>query len=152
MQVILKERVAGQGKPGNIIHVKRGYARNFLFPQGLAVPVTPESMAWLEEQHENFIRQDNENKEKALNIAAQCEGVSITLRVAIKENKTLYGSVGVSNILEELQALNIDIPRSAISITEGAIKALGDYHAVCHLHESVVITIPVHVLSDREDG
>jgi large subunit ribosomal protein L9 len=152
MQVILKERVAGQGNPGNIINVKRGYARNYLFPQGLALPVCPESQAWLKEQHENFARQDHENKEKALNLAAQCEGVEITLRVSVKENNALYGSIGVSNITEALQQKDIHIARNLINIQEGTIKMLGDYHAVCQLHDDVVVTIPVHVVTDQVDG
>lgn len=152
MRVILKERIQGQGAAGSIITVKRGYARNFLFPQGLAVAVNAENLAWLEDQKAEFIKQDKVAMESAQKMAAACQDLVLEIKVACKDNDALYGSVGTSDVADAFKEKGIDMQRNLIVIAEGTIKALGTYTAVCHLHDAVVISVPVHIVSDKVDG
>lgn len=152
MQVILKERIPGKGKIGQLIQVKRGYARNYLFPRGLALPVTQETLVWLESQASHLAALEQEALEQAQALAAKFSDVLLTFHRVLKDDDALFGSIGVSEILHALKSDHgIGLDRSMVVLKEGNIRALGDYTARIHLHEHVVVDCPIQVLqSDNE--
>jgi large subunit ribosomal protein L9 len=152
MQVILKEKVSGQGNAGQIINVSRGYARNFLFPNDKALAVNAESLAWLEAEKAVFAAQQVEEIALATARAAALQGVELMFPSTLKDGEALYGSIGVSEIVAALKEKNIEIDRSMVSLTDGNIRRLGVYQAKIQLHETVVVHCPVIVTLAADEG
>ena len=104
MKVILKSDVNKLGKAGALIEVSDGYARNFLFPKGLAVEATPAKMAeWKAEQARQKAR-DEKNRQEALELQKKLQGKAITIEGKAGENGKLFGSITAAQIAEALEA------------------------------------------------
>lgn len=152
MQVILKEKISGQGKPGQIVTVKRGFARNYLLPKGKAVLVNEQNMAWLEAERAVFAQQEKEAIAIATQLAAKFQGLELLFTSALKDGDSLYGSIGVSEIVRALKDKDINVDRHMVSLPEGSIRKLGEYKARIQLHDSVVTHCIVNVvLADNDD-
>ena len=103
MKVILKSDVNKLGKAGALIEVSDGYARNFLFPKGLAVEATPGKMAeWKAEQARQKAR-DEKNRQEALELQKKLQGKAITIEGKAGENGKLFGSITAAQIAEALE-------------------------------------------------
>ena len=103
MKVILKSDVNKLGKAGALIEVSDGYARNFLFPKGLAVEATPAKMAeWKAEQARQKAR-DEKNRQEALELQKKLQGKAITIEGKAGENGKLFGSITAAQIAEALE-------------------------------------------------
>ena len=139
MKVILFEDVPGWGEEGDIIEVKRGYARNYLLPRGLAVICTKASLAVLKERQKAI---EKSNKEKI-------EAMDLQIKVSVGENGKLYGSVGNAVLADELLKAGINIERKRIEIAEHALKALGQYTAKVRLYEDEVAVLKFSVVDAK---
>ena len=103
MKVILKSDVNKLGRAGALIEVSDGYARNFLFPKGLAVEATPAKMAeWKAEQARQKAR-DEKNRQEALELQKKLQGKAITIEGKAGENGKLFGSITAAQIAEALE-------------------------------------------------
>ena len=94
MKVILFEDVPGWGEEGDIIEVKRGYARNYLLPRGLAVICTKASLAVLKERQKAIEKRKAEKRELSRSNKEKIEAMDLQIKVSVGENGKLYGSVG----------------------------------------------------------
>ena len=104
MKVILKSDVNKLGRAGALIEVSDGYARNFLFPKGLAVEATPAKMAeWKAEQARQKAR-DEKNRQEALKLQKKLQGKAITIEGKAGENGKLFGSITAAQVAEALEA------------------------------------------------
>jgi large subunit ribosomal protein L9 len=126
MKVILREDVAHLGRPGAVVNVKPGYARNYLVPQGLASLATSRNIKLIEHQLGQIQRQIDTARSEVAAVKARLAAISVTLSKPTGENEKLYGSVTAKEIAEALAAEGVTVDRRKITIGE-PIKSLGVY-------------------------
>jgi len=126
MKVILREEVPTLGRPGAVVNVKPGYARNYLVPQGLASPATSRNIKLVEQQLKEIQRQIDAARAEASQVKERLAEISVKLSKPAGENDKLYGSVTAKEIAEALAAEGVIVDRRRISVEE-PIKALGVY-------------------------
>ena len=148
MEVILKEDVANLGYKDDIVHVKDGYGRNFLIPQGKAVIASESARKVLAEVLKQRAHKIAKIKEEAEALAEKMKGVSLTIGAKTSSTGTIFGSVTNIQIAEELAKLGFEIDRKLIRIKEDAVKEIGSYNATVRLHKEVSVEIPFEVVSE----
>jgi len=136
MEVILKQDMPNLGYKDDIISVKAGYARNYLFAQGLAVVATPAMERQIAEEIEAEKKRQAKRQQKFEEIAQSLHKLSVTIYMKVGEKGQLFGSVTASQIAEALQEQARDLfadigikPQSSDIIIEEAIKSLGEHKA-----------------------
>lgn len=148
MQVILKEDVPNLGYKDDIVHVKDGYGRNFLIPQGKAVIASESARKVLAEVLKQRAHKIAKIKEEAEALAEKMKGVSLTIGAKTSSTGTIFGSVTNIQIAEELAKLGFEVDRKIIRIKEDAVKEVGSYNATVRLHKEVSVEIPFEVVSE----
>ena len=147
MKVILLENVKRIGSIGEVIEVKRGYARNFLIANKKALYASKENISEVEKIKADLSKKDNEKKKEAAQISEQINGKQYDVRKLSTENNELYGSVKPTEIAKLIQEENkIDIKPSTIQPVE-EIKSLGKFKVKVSLHSEVDAEITVNVTS-----
>ena len=144
MELILRDDVDKLGRRGDIVKVKDGFARNFLLPRGLGMPVNAANKAMIDkEQKANLARLAKERAE----FEALAERVATLRFIAprkVGENDVLYGSVTSGDVAEFLKAKGIEIDKRKVLLDE-PIKRLGDHEVRIKLHTEVVATLKLLV-------
>ena len=147
MKVILLENVKRIGSIGEVIDVKRGFARNFLIANKKALYASKENIKEVEKIKSNLSKKDNEKKLEAQKISEQINNKEYVVKKLSTENNELYGSVKPTEIAKLIQETNkIDIKPSMIQPVQ-EIKALGKYKVKISLHSSVDAEITIDVQS-----
>jgi len=147
MKVILLENVKRVGSIGEVIEVKRGYARNFLIANKKALYASKENVAQVEKIKSDLSKKDNEKKKEAVQISEQINGKEYSVKKLSTENNELYGSVKPTEIAKLIQEENkIDITPSMIQPIE-EIKSLGKFKVKVSLHSEVDAEITISVTS-----
>ena len=147
MKVILLENVKRIGSIGEVIDVKRGYARNFLIANKKALYASKENVAQVEKIKSDLSQKDNEKKKEAVQISEQINGKEYSVKKLSTENNELYGSVKPTEIAKLIQEENkIDITPSMIQPIE-EIKSLGKFKVKVSLHSEVDAEITISVTS-----
>ncbi len=147
MQVILKEDVINLGYKDDIVTVKDGYGRNFLIPQGKAVIASESAKKVLAENLKQRAHKLAKIKEDAQALAAQLEGVSLTIGAKTSSTGTIFGSVTNIQVAEALAKAGFNIDRKIIYIKD-SVKEVGNYKATLKLHKEVSVEIPFEVVSE----
>jgi len=147
MEIILKADVHKLGAIGKIVKVKDGYARNFLIPQGLAMPVTQENIKQLERDKQTLLQRSEKMKKEALQMKERLAGISLTMPGLVKESDAdeLYGSITAQDIEAALKEEGIEIQKSAILLGE-PIRKLGIYEIPVRLHAEVTAQVKLWVV------
>ena len=145
VEVLLLSDVPDLGVAGATVKVAEGYARNYLLPRGLAVPVTPATLRRLEKLRKEREELARLQLAEARDKAAKLKGLSVTIRARTTDGQKLYGSVTTANIADALAAQGIEIDRRKI-ILEDSIRALGEYELEVKLHPDVEAKIKVAVV------
>jgi len=147
MKVILLENVKRVGSIGEVIEVKRGYARNFLIANKKALYASKENILEVEKIKTDLSKKDNEKKKEAAEISEQISGKEYSVKKLSTENNELYGSVKPTEIAKLIQEENqIDIKPSMIQPVE-EIKSLGKFKVKISLHSEVDAEIIISVTS-----
>ena len=147
MKVILLENVKRVGSIGEVIEVKRGYARNFLIANKKALYASKENVAQVEKIKSDLSQKDNEKKKEAVQISEEINGKEYSVKKLSTENNELYGSVKPTEISKLIQEENkIDITPSMIQPIE-EIKSLGKFKVRVSLHSEVDAEITISVTS-----
>ena len=147
MKVILLENIKRVGSIGEIIDVKRGFARNFLIANKKALYASKENIKEVEKIKAELSKKDNEKKKEASQIAEQISGKEYSVKKLSTENNELYGSVKPTEISKLIKEENkIDIKPSMIQPVE-EIKALGKFKVKISLHSEVDAEIMINVSS-----
>jgi large subunit ribosomal protein L9 len=145
IQLLLVHTVDHLGKQGDIVEVKRGYAMNYLLPQGLATIATDHHKRMVE-KHREKLRQIEQQRLKGLReLAAKIEKQSITIEANANEEGHLYGSVGPRDIVESLKQSDIILHDDQVRLT-GPLKELGLYTVKLHLHAEIEADLKVWVV------
>ena len=126
MEIILKETIDTLGQEGEIVKVKPGYARNYLFPSGKAVPVSKASLARLEKEKQAIAARLAEQQAQAKSLAEKLEGKVVVIQKRAGDESRLFGSVTTTDIAEVLDGMGIAVDRKIIVLSE-PIKVLGEY-------------------------
>ncbi|MBU2502778.1 MAG: 50S ribosomal protein L9 [bacterium] len=145
MDVILMKDVDDLGRMGETVKVARGYARNYLVPQGMAVLASDGNRSLVQEHMKLEAKRDELRKTTAEKLAAQLGELSCTITVQAGEDDRLFGSVTARDIAEALQGENVELDRRQIVLDE-PIKQLGVYSVPVRLHSEVEITAKVWVV------
>ncbi len=145
MKLILLQKVVNLGSLGDTVSVKPGYGRNYLVPQGKAVPATAANIAMFEAKRADF-----EAKAKALSDDAESrrsalDGVSVTIKANASTEGKLYGSVGPRDIAEALTAAGHKVGKSEVVMGEGPLRHIGEHDVIVHLHADVEVSVKVVV-------
>lgn len=149
MEVILLERISRLGGVGDKVRVKNGFARNFLLPQQKALRATDENIAYFETRRAALEKQNTDAKSAAEKRAAGMKDLSVTVIRQASEDGKLYGSVSVRDVSDALAAAGHEIERRLIDL-HTAIKSLGVYEAIVHLHPEVPVKVKVQVARSAE--
>ena len=151
MELILLEKVAQLGDPGDLVEVKSGYGRNHLIPSGKAIRADEENKAEYERRKKDLLKAETERKDIALEEAKKLESIVLDIEVPVSEEGTLYGSIGTREISDSLIEKGIDLGKSSIRLPDGTLKEVGEYSIDIELHPEVVQNIKV-VISAKEEN
>lgn len=145
MEIILRQAVENLGKPGDVVQVKPGYARNYLLPRGFAYEATPGNLKRIQLERDRLEAAENERRGVAQGLADKLEQVSLTFSARVGDEGKLFGSVTASDIAQQLDAQGFQIEKRQIDLHE-PIKALGVYRVPIRLHADVKPEIRVWVI------
>jgi large subunit ribosomal protein L9 len=145
MEVILRQAIENLGKPGDVVKVSPGYARNFLLPRGVAYEATPGNLKRIQLERDRLDAAENVRRGGAQEIADRLEQVSLTFSARVGEEGKLFGSVTSADIAQQLEAQGFAIEKRQIDLHE-PIKALGVYKIPIRLHADVKPEIRVWVI------
>lgn len=146
MEVILTEDVRNLGEMGEIVDVKPGYGRNFLIPQGLAVPATSRHKSQLTHQLAEIERRKRLEQEEAKKIVGEIHGVSITIPKRASDEDKLYGSVTEREIAEVVSQQGTTVERRQVMLDD-PIGELGIYKVPVKLASGIYADITVWVIA-----
>ena len=144
MKVILKKVVKNLGKEGDVVNVSDGYARNFLFKQGLAVEANTVNMNENNQAKQAQARQFEQDKQEAIALANKLSNIVVTIKVKKSKNGQLFGAVTNKEISEELAKLGFNVDKKKI-VVNAPIKTLGNYEVLCKLFIEVSCKLKVEV-------
>lgn len=146
MKLILTSDVDPLGKRGDVVDVADGYARNFLLPRKKAIKANEGALAQAEASREARIEAERRAKEQAENIATQLVGSRVVLAAQAGDEGQLYGSVGVSDVVEGIKRFTgIELDRSQVHIAE-PIKAIGLHEVQVKVHADVEFPLTLDVI------
>ena len=148
MELILLQKVVNLGNLGDKVNVKPGYGRNFLVPQGKAVPATAANVAEFEAKRAEYEAKAKEALTGAEGRKARLEGASVTIYANASTEGKLYGSVGPREIADALTKAGTPVEKSEVVLGEGAFRHIGEYEVLLHLHADV--ETPVKVVIEPE--
>ena len=150
MKIVLLENLRKLGNIGEIINVKRGYARNFLIPQNKALFASEKNIKEVDKIKTDLNKKDQEKKKVAKEIAEKLKNKTFEVKKLVTENKELYGSVKpteISKILKDQE--KIEINPSLIQPSK-EIKTLGNFKVIINLHTEVQTQIEIKVIPQEE--
>ncbi len=149
MKVILLQDVKAQGKKGDLINVSDGYARNFLFPKGLAKEANKQAMNEFEGKKEAAEFHRNMEEEKARNIAKRMEDMTVRLSAKAGAGGKLFGSITSKDVSAALkEQFNLDIDKRKMELKDG-IKTCGTIEVPVKLYPGVVGKFKVSVTEEK---
>ncbi len=149
MEVILLENVGNLGNLGDKVDVKAGFGRNYLIPQGKAVPATEDNVAQFEARRAEL----EAAAAGALSAAeARAEAINalglISIAANAGEEGKLFGSIGTRDIAEAVRAAGCEIDKSEVRLPEGALRELGEYEVAIQVHGDVTAMVAVAVIPE----
>ncbi len=148
MEVILLEKVANLGDLGDKVAIKAGYGRNYLVPQGKAVPATAEKIKEFEARRAELEKAAAE-KLAAANVRASALGkLEIVISHKAGEEGKLFGSVGTQNIADAITEAGAKVEKHEIRMPDGVIRHIGNYDIDINLHSDVTVTMPISIAAE----
>ena len=149
MKVILKQDIKGVGKKDQIINAADGYARNFLFPKGLAVPADTGNMNNLKAKTESAAYKKGEDLKEAKELAEKMKKLTLKIPVKAGEKGRLFGAVTSKEIAEALKKeFDITVDKKKILLSE-SIKVAGSTKVEIKLNEGVIANLHVLVIAEE---
>ena len=142
MQVILLDKVANLGSLGDQVNVKAGYARNFLVPQGKAVPATKKNIEFFEAR-----RAELEAKLAEVLAAANARAEKINALETVDEGK-LFGSIGTRDIADAVTAAGVEVAKSEVRLPNGVLRTTGEHEVSFQVHSEVFAKVIVNVVAE----
>lgn len=151
VEVLLKEDVLKLGSMGDIVSVRPGYARNYLLPHGKAIPAGQAAKRQIELLREQAARRQAEQEGQALSLKKQIDGLSVQIAAKVSSGRTLFGSVGIREIVIALDKSGFSIDPKQVHLHE-SFKELGKYAVNIRLFKGVDAHIEVEVVDADPQG
>ncbi len=148
MELILLQKVTNLGGLGDKVRVKPGYGRNYLVPQGKAVPATAANIADFEQRRADYEKKAAELLGGAEGRKAKLQGQEVTIAANASTEGKLYGSVGPRDIAEAFTAAGFEVNKSEVVMGEGPIRGTGEFEVLLHLHADIEVTVKVTVVPE----
>lgn len=149
MEVILLENVGSLGSLGDKVAVKAGYGRNFLIPQGKAVPATEENVAVFEARRAELEAAAAATLDAAQKRASAIEALErIEIAATAGDEGKLFGSVGTRDIADTITQAGVEVDKSEVRLPEGVIRETGEYQVMLQVHGEVTATITIVVVPE----
>jgi len=149
MQVILLDKIGNLGALGDQVSVKAGYARNFLFPKGKAVPATKANIESFEARRAELEAKVAEELAAAQARAEKLEALAeVTLVSKAGDEGKLFGSIGTRDIADAISAVGLEVAKSEVRLPNGTIRETGEFDVAIQLHSEVTTTIKVIVIAE----
>ena len=145
MEIILLDKIDNLGNVGDVVRVKPGYARNYLFPKGLAVRSSKRNIAFVEEKRKNIELKIAKEEQASQAIFDSLKNVEILMEVEVGENDKLFGSVTTMDLQKALNKQNIEIEKQDI-LLDNPIKSLGAYDIPIKVTSTLKQNIKVNVV------
>lgn len=149
MQVILLEKIGKLGALGDEVNVKNGYGRNYLIPQGKAVPATKENREMFEQRRAELEKASNDRLAAAEARKNQLESLErVTIASKAGEEGKLFGSIGPRDLAEAAVAAGVELNKSELRLPEGPLRMTGEYEILVQLHPEVESLLRVAVVAE----
>jgi large subunit ribosomal protein L9 len=149
MEVILKQDVMNLGFTNEKVNVKPGYARNYLIPQGIAVPATEANKKVLAENLKQKAHKEAKIKKSAEQLSENLKNVTVKIGAKAAESGKIYGSVNAIQIAQALkEQFDFEVDRKKIHVDHEHIKEVGTYKARVILHKEVTVEITLEVVAE----
>lgn len=148
MEVILLEKVGKLGSIGDKVNVKSGFGRNFLLPQGKALPATAANVADFESRRAELEAAAAEKKGGAEARAAKLAELSVTIAANAGDEGKLFGSIGTRDIADAITAAGVEVAKSEIRLPEGALRDVGEYEVDVQVHSEVTQAVKIAIVAD----
>jgi large subunit ribosomal protein L9 len=145
-EVLLVKDVLKLGNMGDVVRVAPGYARNHLYPYGLAIHADGAAKRQIEVLREKAAKNETDRAAKAQALAKTVNGATIQVSARVAQDDELFGSIGSKEILQALSKLNVVVDGKQIHLTE-RIRKLGRYEIEVSLHKGVTVTVNLEVLN-----
>jgi len=150
MKLILKETINSLGKEGDVVKVKPGYGRNYLLPQGKAVPATQENLAILEQNRAEIQARLEQEKKAAEAVAKKLSGITVVIEQLAGDDERLFGSVTNADICAKLAEQGVTVDKKQILLAE-PIKSLSENKIQIKVGFEVTAEISVNVVRPAVD-
>ena len=147
MEVILLEKVKNLGALGDKARVKPGYGRNYLVPQGKAVPATKANLEAFEARRADYQAKADKLLADAQARAAKFENAEATITANASPEGKLFGSIGPRDIAEAFSAQGLELHKREVIMPEGALHNVGEYAVEIALHADVKAPVKVRVVA-----
>ena len=148
MKLILLQKVQNLGILGDTVDVKPGYGRNYLVPQGKAVPATAANLATFEAKRAEYEAKAKAAHDEAEARRAKLEGASVTIRANASNEGKLFGSVTPRDIADAFTAAGFPLSKAEVVMGEGPIRRMGEFDIHVHLHADVETIVKVTVVAE----
>ncbi len=148
MEVILLEKIANLGDLGDKVAIKNGYGRNYLVPQGKAVPATAEKIKEFEARRAELEKAATEKLAAANSRANALAKLEIVISHKAGEEGKLFGSVGTQNIAEAITEAGEKVEKHEVRMPDGVIRHVGVYDIDINLHTDVVVTMSINIAAE----
>jgi large subunit ribosomal protein L9 len=148
MEVILLEKIGKLGSLGDKVSVKAGFGRNYLVPNGKAVPATAANVAKFEERRAELEKAAADNLAAAEARAEALNGFEVTIASKAGDEGKLFGSIGTRDIADALTAAGQDVAKSEVRLPEGALRTVGEFNVALQLHAEVSTEVVIKVVAE----
>ncbi|WP_339900362.1 50S ribosomal protein L9 [uncultured Gilvimarinus sp.] len=148
MEVILLEKVGKLGAIGDKVSVKAGFGRNFLVPQGKAIPATASNVAEFEARRAELEAAAEAKKAEAQVRADKLAELSVTIEANAGDEGKLFGSIGTRDIAEAITAAGVAVVKAEVRLPEGAIREVGEYDIDVQVHADIIQAVKLAVVAE----
>ena len=147
-EVLLIEQIDGLGIEGDIVKVSDGYARNYLLPKGYASEVTEGLRRKVEKKRALRIEQLKKDQVIAEEVSKKIENINLEINVKIGQNEKMFGSVGISQLVDELKKKEIEIEKNNVKL-HSPINELGNHEVIIKLHPEVEAVLKIKIAAEK---
>ncbi|WP_100643581.1 50S ribosomal protein L9 [Alteromonas facilis] len=149
MDIILLDKIANLGGLGDKVTVKSGYARNFLFPQGKAVPATKANVEKFEQRRAELEAKIAEQLKAAEARAEKVQALAeVTIAAPAGDEGKLFGSVGTRDIAEAITAAGVEVTKAEVKLPTGTLRETGEFEIDLQLHSDVMTSIKLIIIQE----
>jgi large subunit ribosomal protein L9 len=148
MEVILLEKVGKMGVLGDTVNVKGGYARNYLVPQGKAVPASKDNVKYFEERRAELEKAEAEKLAAAQQRSEKLAEIEVTVAANAGDEGKLFGSIGPRDVADLITAAGVEVSKAEVRMPEGPIRATGEYNIAIQVHPDVDAEVHIIVVPE----